>query len=66
MNAMAKFLVPLMIVLSASYAHAFLSLNQIAGNQIRLNHLIQFDEINKQTNKQTNKDAIQFTNQSNT
>jgi hypothetical protein len=44
----AQLLVLIAIFLSASYAHAFLNLNQVAGNQIQLNHLIQFKETNKQ------------------
>ena len=44
MNAMAKFLVLLAIFLSASYAHAFTSLSPVAGNQARVNHLIQFQQ----------------------
>ena len=39
-NATAKFLVPLTFFLSASYAHAFLSLSSAAENQIQLNQLI--------------------------
>jgi hypothetical protein len=38
----AQLLVLITIFLSASYANAFLNLNQVAGNQIRLNHLIRF------------------------
>jgi hypothetical protein len=43
LNAMAvfaQFLVLIATFLLASYANAFLNLNQVAGNQIRLNHLI--------------------------
>ncbi len=36
----AQLLVLIAIFLSASYANAFLNLNQVAGNQIQLNHLI--------------------------
>jgi hypothetical protein len=44
LDAMAFFFAQLLVLISvfllASYAHAFLNLNQIAKNQIRLNHLI--------------------------
>ena len=46
-----KLLAPLTIFLSASYVKAFLSLNQVAGNNIQINHLIQFDKTNKQSCK---------------
>ncbi len=52
MNAMAKFLVPLTIFLSASYANAFLSLNSVARDQVRVNHLIQLQQpMSKPTNE---------------
>jgi hypothetical protein len=38
--AFAQLLVLIAIFLLASYANAFLNQNQVAGNQIRLNHLI--------------------------
>ncbi len=44
----AQLLVLIAIFLLASYANAFLNLNQVAGNQIQLNHLIRFKETNKQ------------------
>jgi hypothetical protein len=44
----AQLLMLIAIFLLASYANAFLNLNQVAGNQIQLNHLIQFKETNKQ------------------
>ncbi len=44
MPALLKFLVPLAIFLSGSYAHAFTSLSPVAGNQARVNHLIRFEE----------------------
>jgi len=44
MPVLLKFLVPLAIFLSASYAHAFTSLSPVAGNQARVNHLIRFEE----------------------
>ncbi len=40
MAAFTQLLVLIAIFLLASYAHAFLILNQVAGNQIRMNHLI--------------------------
>jgi hypothetical protein len=44
MPVLLKFLVPLAIFLSGSYAHAFTSLSPVAGNQARVNHLIRFEE----------------------
>ena len=44
MPSLLKFLVPLAIFLSGSYAHAFTSLSPVAGNQARANHLIRFEE----------------------
>jgi len=43
MTAHSKFLILLAIFLSASYAHAFTSLSPV-GNQVRVNHLIQFQQ----------------------
>jgi hypothetical protein len=48
MTALSKFLVLLIIFLLAGYANAFLSLSQVAGNQVQVNPLIQFEESNKQ------------------
>jgi hypothetical protein len=48
MAVFAQLLVLIAIFLLASYANAFLNLNQVAGNQIWLNHLIWFKETNKQ------------------
>ena len=54
MPALLKFLVPLAIFLSGSYAHAFTSLSPVAGNQARVNHLIRFEEsISEPTNEPT-------------
>jgi hypothetical protein len=61
MTALSKFLVLLVIFLSASNAHAFTSLSPVAGNQVQVNHLIQFDPsckptidlINDETTNQT-------------
>ncbi len=47
MMALSKFLVLLAIFLLASYANAFLSMNQVAGDQVQVNHFIQFEETNK-------------------
>ncbi len=44
MPVLLKFLVPLAIFLSGSYAHAFTSLSPVAGNKARMNHLIRFEE----------------------
>ena len=38
------FLILLAILLSASYAHAFISLSPVAGNQVWVNHLIRFQQ----------------------
>ena len=43
MPALSKFLILFTIFLSASYAHAFTSLSSV-GNQVRVNHLIQFQQ----------------------
>jgi hypothetical protein len=39
-TALSKFLVLLAIFLSASYANAFLSINQVAGDQVQVNYFI--------------------------
>ncbi len=52
MAALTQLLVLIAIFLLVSYANAFLNLNQVAGNQIWLNHLIWFKETNKKTAKQ--------------
>jgi len=44
MPALLKFLVLLAIFLSASNANAFTSLSPVAGNQVRVNHLIRFQQ----------------------
>ncbi len=51
MAVFAQLLVLIAIFLLACYANAFLNLNQVSGNQIWLNHLIQFKETNKQNSK---------------
>jgi hypothetical protein len=40
MTALSKFLVLLAIFLLASYANAFLRMNQVAGDQVQVNHFI--------------------------
>ena len=47
MAALSKFVLLLAIFLSAGYANAFLSLNQVAVNQVRVNYLIRFKGANK-------------------
>jgi hypothetical protein len=47
MTALSKFLLLLAIFLLAGYANAFLSLNQVAGNQVRVKYLIRFKGVNK-------------------
>jgi len=44
MPALLKFLVLLASFHSGSYAHAFTSLSPVAGNQVRVNHLIRFQQ----------------------
>jgi hypothetical protein len=44
MTALSKFLVFLAIFLLASHANAFTCLSLIAGTQVWINHVIQFDE----------------------
>jgi hypothetical protein len=48
MTALLKFLVILAIFLLACYANSFLSLSQVAGNQVQVNSLIWFEESNIQ------------------
>jgi hypothetical protein len=51
MTALSKFWVLLAIFLLAGYANAFLNLSQVAGNQVQVNYLIQFEESNNQNRK---------------
>ena len=51
MTALSKFLVLLAIFLLAGCANAFLSLSQVAGNQVQVNYLIRFEESNNQNPK---------------
>jgi hypothetical protein len=44
MTALSKFLVLLVIFLSASHANAFTSLSSVAGNQVPVNYLIQLQQ----------------------
>jgi hypothetical protein len=44
MPALLKFLVLIAIILLASNANAFTSLSSVAGNQVRANHLIHFQQ----------------------
>ncbi len=44
MRVLLMFLVLLASFHSGSYAHAFTSLSPVAGNLVRVNHLIRFDE----------------------
>ena len=44
MPALLKFLVLLASFHSGSYAHAFTSLSPVVGNQVRVNHLIRFQQ----------------------
>jgi hypothetical protein len=47
MTALSNFLVLLEIFLLASYANAFLGMNQVAEDQVQVNHFIRFEEANK-------------------
>jgi hypothetical protein len=51
MTALSKFLVLLAIFLSVGYANAFLSLSQVAGNQVQAIFLIRCEESNIQNCK---------------
>ena len=65
MPALLKFLVPLAIFLSGSYAHAFTSLSPVAGNQARVNHLIRFEEpMSNPTNEPSREPTCEPTNDS--
>ena len=44
MPALLKFLVLLAIFLLASHSNAFVSLSSVAGNQVRVNHLIRLHQ----------------------
>jgi hypothetical protein len=65
MRALWKFLVLLALFLLASKANAFTNLNSLAGNQVQVNHLIQFqqpisDPMNKSTHKLIHKPTKQL------
>jgi hypothetical protein len=52
MMALSMFLVLLALFLSASHANAFTSLSFVAGNQVRVNYLIQLQQpMSDPTNK---------------
>ncbi len=52
MPALSKFLVLLALFLLASHVHAFTSLSSIAGDQVRVNHLIRLQQLmSKPTNE---------------
>jgi hypothetical protein len=62
-TALSKFLVLLAIFLSASYANAFLSMNQVAGDQVQVNHFIRFGETNKQNHESFHDSIINLNSQ---
>jgi len=63
MNAITKFLVPLTIFLLASNANAFTNLSPVAGNLVRVNHLIRFDEsMSNSKNKPSREPTCEPTN----
>ena len=45
MPALSKFLVLLALFLLASHVHAFTSLSSVAGDQVRVNHLIRLQQL---------------------
>jgi len=45
MPALSKFLVLLALFLFASHVHAFTSLSSVAGDQVRVNHLIRLQQL---------------------
>ena len=52
MPALSKFLVLLALFLLASHVHAFTSLSSVAGDQVRVNHLIRLQQLmSKPTNE---------------
>ena len=53
MPALSKFLVLLALFLLASHVHAFTSLSSIAGDQVRVNHLIQLQQLMSKTTNET-------------
>ena len=56
MPALLKFLVLIALFLSASNANAFISLRLVAGTQVQINHVFQFEEpISKPLNEPTGK-----------
>ena len=65
MTALLKFLVLLASFHSGSYAHAFTSLSPVAGNLVRVNHLIRFDEsMSNPKNKPSREPSCEPTNDS--
>jgi hypothetical protein len=63
MPVLLKFLVPLAIFLSGSYAHAFTSLSPVPGNQARVNHLIWHEEpMSNPTNEPSREPTCEPTN----
>ena len=63
MPALLKFLVLLASFHSGSYAHAFTSLSPVAGNQVRVNHLIRFQQpMSNPTNEPSRKPIREPTN----
>jgi hypothetical protein len=63
MPALSKFLVLLGLFLLASHANAFTSLSLVAGNQVRVNHLIRSQE--PMSNPTNEPSANRFANQPN-
>jgi hypothetical protein len=56
MPALLKFLVLIALFLLTSNANAFISLSSVAGTQVRINHVFQFEEpISKPLNEPTGK-----------
>ena len=56
--ALLKFLVPLAIFLSANNANAFKSLSSLAGNHVRVNHLIQLQQPMSDSTNESSREPI--------
>jgi hypothetical protein len=58
MPALLKFLVLLAIILSASHSNAFVSLSPVAGNQVRVNHLIRLQQSMSNSTNEPSREPI--------
>ncbi len=65
MSALSKLLLLLAVFQSATNANAFTNLSPVAGNLVRVNHLIRFDEsMSNPKNKPSREPACEPTNDS--